>query len=82
MMTSYAEILPHLLDTLKPYSKKVGQLKETTDLVSELGLDSLQVMQILLKIEDHFDISIPLNNLPKIRTVKDLGLEIESLLKG
>lgn len=81
-MTSYAEILPHLLDTLKPYSKKVGQLKETTDLVSELGLDSLQVMQILLKIEDHFDISIPLNNLPKIRTVKDLGLEIESLLKG
>jgi acyl carrier protein len=39
-------------------------------------------MQVLLKIEDQFDISIPLNNLPNIRTVKDLGQEIETLLKG
>jgi len=81
-MTTYADILPQLLETLKPYAKKVGQLKEATDLVSELGLDSLQVMQVLLKIEDQFDISIPLNNLPNIRTVKDLGQEIETLLKG
>ena len=81
-MTTYADILPQLFDTLKPYSKKASQLKETTDLVSELGLDSLQVMQLLLKIEDQFDISIPLNNLPNIRTVQDLGQEIETLLKG
>ena len=82
-MTTYADILPQILETLNPYAKKkVGQLKETTDLVSELGLDSLQVMQMLLKIEDQFDISIPLNNLPNIRTVKDLGQEIETLLKG
>jgi len=81
-MTTYADILPQLLETLKPYAKKVGQLQEATDLVSELGLDSLQVMQVLLKIEDQFDISIPLNNLPNIRTVKDLGQEIETLLKG
>ena len=81
-MMTYAEILPQLVETLKPYAKKVGHPKETTDLVSELGLDSLQVMQVLLKIEDQFDISIPLNNLPNIRTVKDLGQEIESLLKA
>lgn len=82
MMNTYAEILPHILETLKPFAKKEVNLQETTDLVSELGLDSLQVMQVLLKIEDHFDISIPLNNLPNIRTVKDLGQEIEALLKG
>ena len=81
-MNTYAEILPQILETLKPFAKKDGNLQETTDLVSELGLDSLQVMQVLLKIEDHFDISIPLNNLPNIRTVKDLGHEIEVLLKG
>ena len=81
-MTTYNDILPQLLETLKPYAKKVSVLKETTDLVAELGLDSLQVMQVLLKIEDQFDISIPLNNLPNIRTVKDLGQEIETLLKG
>ncbi|WP_342347336.1 acyl carrier protein [uncultured Nitrospira sp.] len=81
-MISYADILPQLFDTLKPFTKENFRLKEQTELVAELGLDSLQVMQVLLKIEDHFDISIPLNNLPKIRTVKDLGEEIEKLLKG
>ncbi|GJL60054.1 MAG: hypothetical protein NPIRA03_29110 [Nitrospirales bacterium] len=81
-MMSYSAILPQLFDTLKPFTKPGFQLKEQTELVAELGLDSLQVMQVLLKIEDHFDISIPLNNLPNIRTVKDLGEEIEKLLKG
>ena len=81
-MNTYADILPKILETLKPLAKKGVNLQETTELVSELGLDSLQVMQILLKIEDHFDISIPLNNLPNIRTVKDLGQEVETLLKG
>lgn len=81
-MNTYADILPQILETLKPFATKGGNIQETTELVSELGLDSLQVMQILLKIEDHFDISIPLNNLPNIRTVKDLGQEVETLLKG
>ncbi|MDR4495305.1 MAG: acyl carrier protein [Nitrospirales bacterium] len=80
-MTQYADILPQILETLQPFAKKGQALGEETELVSELGLDSMQVMQVLLKIEDRFDISIPLNNLPNIRTVKDLGLEIETLLK-
>jgi acyl carrier protein len=81
-MMSYPDILPQLFNTLKPFTKEGFRLKEQTELVSELGLDSLQVMQVLLKIEDQFDISIPLNNLPNIRTVQDLGQEIEKLLKG
>ena len=79
-MPNYSEILPQIFETLQPFAKAGQPLNEDTDLVSELGLDSMQVMQILLKIEDRFDISIPLNNLPNIRTVKELGLEIENLL--
>jgi acyl carrier protein len=78
----YLDILPQLVEILKPFTKEGFQIQEKTELVGELGLDSLQVMQVLLKIEDHFDISIPLNNLPSIRTVQDLGQEIEILLKG
>lgn len=78
----YSDILPQLLDTLRPFAKEDVQVNENTELVTGLGLDSLQIMQLLLKIEDQFDISIPLNNLPNIRTVQDLGQEIEHLLKG
>ncbi|MGD9850320.1 MAG: acyl carrier protein [Nitrospirales bacterium] len=81
-MTQYTDILPQILETLQPFAKEGQALGEETELVTELGLDSMQVMQVLLKIEDRFDISIPLNNLPNIRTVKDLGLEIETLLKN
>jgi acyl carrier protein len=81
-MATNPEILSQLLEILKPFTKEGQQLKEETKLVGELGLDSLQVMQILLKIEDHFDISIPLNNLPTIQTVQELVLEIETLVKA
>ncbi len=79
-MTADTNILSQLIETLKPFTKKGQHLGEDTELVSELGLDSLQVMQVLLKIEDQFDISIPLNNIPNILTVKELAQEIEKLL--
>ena len=71
-MATNPEILSQLFDILKPFTKEGQRLREETKLVAELGLDSLQVMQVLLKIEDHFDISIPLNNLPTIQTVQEL----------
>ena len=81
-MATNPEILSQLLAILKPFTKEGQQLREETKLVAELGLDSLQVMQVLLKIEDHFDISIPLNNLPTIQTIQELVLEIETLVKA
>jgi acyl carrier protein len=47
--------------------------------VADLGLDSLKVMKILETVEDSFDILIPLNVLPDIRTVKDFVLQIQKL---
>jgi acyl carrier protein len=36
-------------------------------------------MNLLLHIEDHFDISIPVSILAGVKTVKDLALQIEKL---
>ena len=49
------------------------------DLVNDLGLDSVKVMEILETLEDSFDISIPINILPGVRTVKELAAEIQNL---
>jgi acyl carrier protein len=38
-------------------------------------------MELLLKIEDHFDVSIPLNVLPDVRTVRDLCLQLDEITK-
>ncbi len=80
-MGSKSDILTKLLEILQPYTKEGQSVGEETEIVAELGLDSMQVMQVLLKIEDEFDISIPLNNVPNIQTVKELAQEVEKLLE-
>ena len=38
-------------------------------------------MNLLLKIEDRFDISIPVSLLPDVKTVRDLAREVETLVR-
>jgi acyl carrier protein len=79
-MVTKKEVLQQILETLKPMVPEDGpQVTAELDLVSDLGLDSIKVMEILETLEDNFDISIPINILPGIRTVKDLADEIEKL---
>ncbi len=70
------KIMEKLTEILKPFVPEGQVLREDTDLVTDLGLDSLKVMKILESVEDAFDISIPLNVLPEVRTVKDFALQI------
>ncbi|MFD2838342.1 acyl carrier protein [Azotobacter vinelandii] len=43
------------------------------DLRQELGLDSIKVMDLLMELEDAFDISIPLNILADVHTPAELA---------
>ena len=78
-MLGYENILQALSQILKPFVPQNQDIDEDTDLVADLGLDSLKVMKIVESVEDHFDISIPLNVLPDVRTVKDFVLKIQQI---
>jgi acyl carrier protein len=78
-MPTYQETLTQLYEVLKPYAKEGQVLTETTELVADLGLDSMKVMQLVLEAEERFDISIPLNILPDVRTVRDFAAQVEQL---
>lgn len=78
-MQEHQTILESLTEILKPFIPPGHQVSEDTDLVADLGLDSLKVMKILEAVEDQFDISIPLNVLPDVRTVQDFVLQIQKL---
>ncbi len=79
-MPTNEEVLQQILDILKPRVSKDGlEVTAELDLANDLGLDSLKVMEILEDLEDNFDISIPINILPGIRTVGDLVVEIQKL---
>ena len=78
-MPDYNEFISNIYQILQPFLKQDITLTEDSELVTELGLSSLQVMMLVEQIEDHFDISVPLNILPDIRTVRDLAQQLEKL---
>ena len=78
-MHNYDDTLQKLIEIIQPFVPQGQTIAEGTDLVAELGLDSLKVMKILETVEDSFDILVPLNVLPDIRTVKDFVLQIQKL---
>ena len=69
-----AEILTEYLKNNwvnSPSSKRT--ITTTTNMVTELQLDSFQVMEFILEVEDHFDIAIDLESLSNIQTINDLA---------
>ena len=79
-MQDYENILQEIYNILRPLVPEGLKIAEETDMVADLGLDSLKVMKIVESIEDSLDISIPLNILPEVRTVKDFALQIQKLI--
>ena len=78
-MIDYSEYLSFLCSALESQNKKKLILSENTSLVADIGLSSLEVMEFIEKIEDHFDISIPLNILPDVNTIGDLATRVRQL---
>ena len=78
-MTDYQEYLNFLYSALESQNKNKLVLSENTALVADIGLSSLEVMEFIEKIEDHFDISIPLNILPDVNTIGDLAKKVRDL---
>lgn len=79
-MPDYHSLLTQIIQTLQASAKHKEPLTEGSDLVTGLGLTSLELMQLICQIEDDFDISIPINILPEIRTIGDLVREVQKLL--
>jgi|RhiMetdeSRZDD1v2_1073273.scaffolds.fasta_scaffold391268_1 acyl carrier protein len=77
---TYRDILTQTCELLEPFAKG-RRLEEETDLLTHVGLDSLQAMEVLLAAEGRFDMSIPLNVLAEVRTVGDLAEQLQQLIE-
>lgn len=67
------------MEALRVAVNRPVEIDGQTQIVQDLGLDSLAVMNLMLAIEDSFDISIPLNRVAEIVTVDDLVHAVETL---
>jgi acyl carrier protein len=77
-----AHIEEGVIDVLKNVSRRPIEPTLNSDLVADLGFDSLQVLEVIAELEDRFDISIPLNDVPATRTVAQVIGEVTRIIEG
>jgi len=70
-----------VIDVLKNVSRRPIEPALTSDLVADLGLDSLQVLEVIAELEDRFDISIPVDDMPSMRSVADVVEHVARLVE-
>ncbi len=54
------------------------EITEETNIAEDLGADSLDVVEIAMAIEEDFGVSIPDEDIPNLKTVRDLVEYVES----
>ena len=64
--------LESILGLLEPYNKKGIALNGGTKLNADLEIDSVAAMDLIMEIEDSFEIDIPINLVSDIETIDDL----------
>ncbi|MET0254320.1 MAG: acyl carrier protein [Luteibacter sp.] len=78
---NHQDVVAKLVDILIPIAEgRVATIGADTQLTGELELDSLKVMDLVLAVEDEFDISIPINALADVKTVGDLAVQIQKVV--
>jgi len=77
----YDDIYKQVVDLLQEYAPQPGPICEETELINDLGFDSLKVMEMLNDVEDAFDITYPLNSLSDLKTVKDFTTQILNIIE-
>jgi acyl carrier protein len=79
--TQYETIFQQVVALLQQHAPQPGPIQEDTELIKDLGFDSLKVMEMLHDVEDAFDITYPLNALSDLRTVKDFTVQIQTIIE-
>jgi len=80
--TQYEDIFEKVKALLQEYAPEPGPIDENTELIDDLGFDSLRVMEMLHDVEDVFDITYPLNDLSDLKSVKDFVNQIQQLVRN
>ena len=73
-------VVDGVIDVLKNVSRRPIEPALDSDLVADLGFDSLQVLEVVAELEDRFDISIPLNDVPTTRTGGQVVAQVAALV--
>ena len=72
LSTASTSVIGEITSVLQSMLGRPVFLQPETNIVADLGLDSLAIMDFCMELEDRLDISIPLHQLADVVSVGDL----------
>jgi acyl carrier protein len=79
---SSSEVADGVLEALRTASRRPIEPTLESDLVADLGFDSLQLLDVIAELEGRFDIVIPLDEVPSTRKVAQVVGQVARLLEA
>ena len=72
-VTLPVDVMHEICRQLAPYQAEEKPITGQTVIYNDLSIDSLAVMDIIMELEDRFDVFIPINTVAEIQTVDELA---------
>ena len=66
---------------LEPLNENGVKMTRDTDIIADLEIDSVSLLDVVMDIEDNYDISIPVNTISEIKTIGELVDAIHKIKK-
>jgi acyl carrier protein len=67
------DVMHEICRQLVPYQAEEKPITGQTVIYNDLSIDSLAVIDIIMELEDRFDVFIPINTVAEIHTVDELA---------
>lgn len=55
-----------------------GKISATTSFIDDLNLDSLDIVELMMKMEDEFGVEIPEDEAENLKTISDVAKYLET----
>ena len=76
------QVLSGVIAVLDRYNTGHHSIVPATDLAADLNVNSVAAMDLIMEIEDRFEIDIPINLVSDMTTVADLVAVVERQIKA
>ena len=76
------QVIDEMVPLLERHNKTGRKILPETDLAADLNIDSVAAMDLIMELEERFDIDIPINLVSDMATVADLAAVVERQVKA
>lgn len=75
-------VFQRVCQLLAPFNRHGINLQRDTDIVADVEVDSVAIFDVVMEVEDSYDVTFPMETISDIKTIGDLVDTIHSVKKG